>query len=165
MLERMRTGSSFTPRILVTFIGSVLGLGISTYLTLAHYTNVVSLTCPLGSSGGAIDCAKVTTSPQSYAFGIPVAVLGLSYFVAMTVLSTPWAWHSSNRLIAPLRLASTVVSIGFISYLLYSELYTIHSICIWCSVVHVVTLVIFVAVVTGWDEATLNRKTHAESAS
>jgi len=154
---RVSAGRSFSPRILVTFIASLLGLGISTYLTLAHFTNVVALTCPLGSSGGAIDCAKVTTSPQSYVFGIPVAVLGLAYFVAMTALSTPPAWHSSNRLIAPLRLASTAVSIGFISYLLYSELYTIHSICIWCSVVHVMTLVIFIAVVTGWDEATLNR--------
>ena len=149
--------TSLSPRILTTLVASVLGLGISTYLTLAHYTNAVSLTCPLGSSGGAIDCAKVTTSPQSYVFGIPVAVLGLAYFVAMITLSTPRAWHSSNRLIAPLRLASVVVSVGFISYLLYSELYTIHSICIWCSVVHVMTLTIFIAVVTGWDEATLNR--------
>ncbi len=153
----MKSDTSWSPRIVVTLVASVLGLGISTYLTLAHFTNAVSLTCPLGSSGGAIDCAKVTTSPQSYVFGVPVAVLGLVYFVAMTVLSTPKAWHSPNRMIAPMRLGSTVVSIGFISYLLYSELYTIHSICIWCSVVHVMTLIIFIAVVTGWDEATLNR--------
>lgn len=150
----MRVGSSYSPRILITLIASILGLGISTYLTLAHYTNVVALTCPLGSSGGAIDCAKVTTSPQSYVFGIPVAVLGLAYFLAMTALSTPQAWHSTQRFIAPLRLGSTIVSIGMVSYLLYSELYTIHSICIWCSGVHLLTLVVFVAVVTGWDEAT-----------
>lgn len=156
MCSVMNADTSYSPRILVTLIASIFGLGISTYLTLAHFTDVVSLTCPLGSSGGAIDCAKVTTSPQSYVFGVPVAVLGLAYFVAMTALSTPRAWHSSNRYIAPLRLASTVVSIGLISYLLYSELYTIHSICIWCSAVHVLTLVIFIAVVTGWEEATLN---------
>ena len=153
----MGTGTSFSPRIVVTLVASILGLGISTYLTLAHFTNAVSLTCPGGSAGGAIDCARVTTSPESYAIGIPVAVLGLAYFIAMTALSTPRAWHSSNRFVAPLRLVSTVVSIGFISYLIYSELYTIHSICIWCSAVHVLTLVIFIAVVTGWDEATLSR--------
>ncbi len=153
----MNRGTSLSPRIWVTLVASIFGLGISIYLTLAHYTNAVSLTCPLGSSGGAIDCAKVTTSPQSYVFGIPVAVLGLAYFLAMTALSTPRAWRSSNRLIAPLRLVSAVVSVGFISYLLYSELYTIHSICIWCSVVHVMALTIFIAVVTGWEEATLNR--------
>ncbi|HUY06506.1 MAG TPA: vitamin K epoxide reductase family protein [Acidimicrobiales bacterium] len=153
----MSNPSSISSRVFVTLISSVVGLGISIYLTLAHFTDVVSLTCPLGSKGGIVDCAKVTTSPQSYVFGIPVAVLGLVYFISMTLLSTPWAWRAENRFIAPLRLGSTVVSVGFISYLLYCELYVIHSICIWCSVVHFFTLVIFIAVVTGWDEATLNR--------
>ncbi len=66
---------------------------------------------------------------------------------------SPWAWRSSREFVAPLRLASTIVSVGFISYLIYAELYVIHSICIWCTTVHVLTFIIFVLVVTGWDEA------------
>ena len=43
---------------------------------------------------GAINCEKVTTSPQSYVFGIPVAMLGLVFFVPMLVLCLPAAWRS-----------------------------------------------------------------------
>lgn len=141
-------------------MSSVAGLGISIYLTLTHYTHAVSLVCAFGKTGGAIDCAKVTSSPQSLVFGIPVAVLGLAYFIPMTALSTPRAWRSSHRLVAPVRLAMVIVSLGFISYLLYSELYVIHAICIWCSAVHLLTFVIFVAVVTGWEEATAHDLSH-----
>ena len=41
---------------------------------------------------------------------------------------------------------------GFVLYLLYSELFTIHAICLWCSSVHVLTFIIFCLVVSGWSE-------------
>jgi len=55
--------------------GPVAGrLGVSIYLTVAHYTTSVSLIC---SDKGLVNCEKVTTSAQSMIFGIfPVAVLG-----------------------------------------------------------------------------------------
>lgn len=136
--------------MVVTLVASLCGLGVATYLTLAHYSTAVSLSCPLG--GGAIDCQAVTTSPESIVFGIPVAVLGLAFFVAMFVLALPPLWRSQNRFVAPLRLASVFVGIGFVFYLLYAELYEIGKICIWCTSVHVLTLIIFGAVVTGWNE-------------
>ena len=48
--------------------------------------NHLALVC---SDTGAINCTKVTTSPQSVIFGIPVAVLGLAYFVPMIALCLP----------------------------------------------------------------------------
>lgn len=128
---------------------SILGLGVSVYLTLAHYSTSVNLVC---SDSGAINCTKVTTSPQSVIFGIPVAVLGLVYFVPMIVMSLPMIYRSSSRLFAYGRLALSVTGIGFVLYLLYSELFTIHAICLWCSSVHVLTFVIFCLVVSGWPE-------------
>jgi uncharacterized membrane protein len=71
----------------------------------------------------------------------------------MVALTSPWAWRSPRRFVAPLRLGMSIVSVGFVSYLLYTELYVIHSICIWCSTVHALSFLIFVGVVTGWDEA------------
>ena len=53
------------------------------YLTYEHYDTAAVLACP---STGAIDCIKVTTSTYSKVFGVPVALLGLLYFVAMTPL-------------------------------------------------------------------------------
>lgn len=152
-----RVHPRLTGRVVVTSVAAFFGLCISIYLTLTHYTNVVGLTCPGGGAGKAINCVKVTTSPQSIVFGIPVAVLGLAFFIPMFVLCLPRSWWSPNRYVAPLRLAMSVVSMGFVSYLLYAELFVIHAICLWCSTVHVLTFIIFVAVVTGWDEAVTPR--------
>ncbi len=129
----------------------LFGLGIAIYLTLTHYTKVVSLVC---SNTGSINCEAVTTSPQSVVFGIPVAVLGLAFFVPMLVLCLPWAWRSPWRLLAPARLAGVVTGIGFVAYLLYAELFEIKKICLWCTGVHVLTFILFVIVVTGWWDAT-----------
>jgi uncharacterized membrane protein len=137
--------------MLVTLGSSILGLAIAAYLTLAHYTTVVPLSCP---NSGEINCSAVTTSSQSYLFGIPVAVLGLVYFVAVLVSALPAVWRSHHPYVAPARLALAVAGIGFVCYLLYAELYEIGKLCLWCTGVHILTLVIFVAVVTGWNEAT-----------
>src|SRR5580704_11788661 len=61
---------------LVTWILSIAGQGVSIYLTIAHFTDKPLAGC---SESGLVNCTKVTTSPQSYVFGIPVAVLGLAF--------------------------------------------------------------------------------------
>ncbi len=146
-------------RPILTTVASLVGLGISIYLTVEHFRGVA----PICSTTGIVDCLKVTTSPESRVFGIPVAVLGLAYFLPMLVLSLPLAWRSANVLVAPARLALSVVGIGFVFYLVYSELFTIHAICLWCTGVHVLTFIIFVAVVTGWEQATTPRREALEA--
>jgi uncharacterized membrane protein len=140
-------------RNIALLVCCVAGLGVSIYLTLTHYTKVVSLVC---SNNGAINCEKVTTSPQSMVFSIPVAVLGLVFFVSMFVLVLPRIYERPELIIARLRLASSVVGIGFVLYLLYCELFIIHAICLWCSSVHILTFIIFCLVVSGWPEVTGN---------
>ena len=69
------------------------GLGASLYLTIAHYNAKVTLACP---ETGIVNCAKVTQSPQSTILGVPVALLGLLYFVAIAPLHLPAAWRSES---------------------------------------------------------------------
>jgi len=138
-------------RPLVLSLVSLAGVGVATYLTLAHYTTGITLACP---STGAINCEAVTTSHESVVFGIPVAVLGLLFFVAMFFVSLPWAWRTPMRIVAQARLASSIVGIGFVFYLVYAELFEIQKICLWCTSVHILTFVLFVVIVTGWDDAT-----------
>jgi uncharacterized membrane protein len=57
---------------LTTFSLALAGLGVSSYLTNAHFTKT-PLVCPVNA---VENCLKVTTSPQSYVFGIPVACSG-----------------------------------------------------------------------------------------
>ena len=120
---------------------ALAGLGVSIYLTIAHFTESALAGC---SESGLVNCTKVTTSAESYAFGIPVAVLGLAFFVFGVVIMSPWAWRATRREIHLARIASVVVGIGFVLYLLYAELFTIGSICLYCTSVHVITFLLFV---------------------
>src|SRR5215469_4463086 len=126
---------------ITTLVLALAGLGVSIYLTIAHFTESSLAGC---SESGLVNCTKVTTSPESYVFGIPVAVLGLAFFVFAVAIMSPWAWQSARREIHLARIASQVVAIGFVLYLIYAELFTIGSICLYCTSVHVITFVLFV---------------------
>ena len=124
----------------------VIGLALSVYLTYEHYTASATLAC---SDNGVVNCLQVTTSAQSKVFGIPVALLGLLYFVAMVPACLPAAWRSRSPWLRNGRIAAGVVGIGFVFYLLYAELFTIGKICAYCSGVHVVTLALFAVILFG----------------
>src|ERR1700678_4171058 len=64
-----------------TLVLAVLALAVSAYETYAHYTNSALLGCPSVATG-TFDCSAVITSPESMVFGvIPVALLGLLFYV------------------------------------------------------------------------------------
>jgi uncharacterized membrane protein len=133
---------------LATFAVALAGLGVSIYLTIAHFTESALIGC---SESGLVNCTKVTTSPQSYVFGIPVAVLGLAFYLFAAAVMSPWAWRWTwrRREVALVRLASVVVGIGFVIYLVYAELFIIGSICLYCTSVHVLTFILFALVAIG----------------
>jgi uncharacterized membrane protein len=140
----------------------LFGLGVSTYLTIEHYTGNHSLECP--ATGGAINCLKVTTSPQSMVFGIfPVAVLGLAFFVAFTAINLPPLWRVRDVRVAWVRLFMAITGIGMVIYLLSAELFSIGAICLWCTSVHVVTFLLFVLVMATFPSM-LQREAQWEEA-
>jgi uncharacterized membrane protein len=102
---------------LTTWILSLGGLGVSVYLTIAHYNTAVSLACPATST---INCEKVTTSPQSMVFGIPVAVLGLAFYVFLAAANSPWAWRVTWPPLRWARVGSLAAGIVFVLYLIYA---------------------------------------------
>jgi uncharacterized membrane protein len=138
--ETAATGPSLWLQLL-TFVLALVGLGVSIYLTIAHFTQSTLAGC--AETAGLVNCTKVTTSAQSYAFGIPVAVLGMAFFVFAVAIMSPWAWQAKRREIHLARIASLVVGIGFVLYLLYAELFIIGNICLYCTSVHVITFVLF----------------------
>ncbi len=127
------------PAVVGTLL-SVLGLGVSIYLTYEHFTSSSTLAC---SDNGIVNCLKVTTSSYSAVAGVPVAVLGLVFFVVMLVLQLPPMWQRTEPVVRIGRLAWAVVGLGTVLYLLYAELFAIDAICLWCTSVHVLTLVLF----------------------
>ena len=140
------------------FVLALLGLGESIYLTYDHFTG----TLPVCASHGAIDCQKVTTSAQSHVFGIPVALLGLIYFVFVVAVNVPALWRSLDVRVHWARLGLAVGGMGMVIYLLVAELFLIKAICLWCTGVHIITFLLFVLTVAfapfmvgagrGWDD-------------
>ena len=132
--------------MVTTGILAIFGLGVSIYLTIAHFAGTQVLAC---SDAGLVNCAKVTTSSQSVFVGIPVAILGLGYFVVALAFYSPWAWKSSIRNIHLARVIFSILGIGFVLWLITAELVIIKNICLWCTSVHMVAFILFVITVTS----------------
>lgn len=124
---------------------AISALGVSTYLTIEHYDHGSTLACP---ESAAINCLKVTTSKWSVVAGVPVAVAGLAYFVVMTLLLLATLRRPA---LEPLTLAGAVVGVLGALYLVGVELFAVDAICLWCTAVHVLTLVMFGATLRRWQ--------------
>jgi len=128
----------------------VLGLGLSIYLTVEHYTAPGTLACPANTT---VDCATVTTSPQSTLIGIPVAVLGMVFFVAALALCLPALWRRRDTRLWQARIAVAGLGMLFVIYLIFAELFLIEALCLWCTAVHLVTFGLFAVVVMATAKA------------
>jgi uncharacterized membrane protein len=133
-----------------TFAISIASTAVSAYLTIAHFTSPKVLAC---ASTGVVNCERVTTSAQSEVLGVPVALLGLAWSLAMCALFSPWAWRSAAPWIRTARLATVTIAVAFVLWLVYAELFMIRAICLWCTVVHVLAFALFVIVVFDRAEA------------
>jgi uncharacterized membrane protein len=125
---------------MVALASAMAALGASIYLTVEHYDRHVTLACP---EGATFNCTKVTTSRWSELAGIPVAVLGLVYFVGMTVLLAIPGVHRALEIV---RVVGASAGVVMVLYLVYVELFRVDAICLWCTAVHVLTFIMFVAV-------------------
>jgi uncharacterized membrane protein len=125
---------------------SLVGVAVSTYLTYEHYSGGTTLACPESST---VNCVKVTTSSYASLFGAPVAVLGLLFFVGMTVLCLPQAWRMPQPWLPRVRALALAGGAAFVVYLVWAELFRLEAICLWCTAVHVVTVVLLGLVLVG----------------
>lgn len=139
----MRRPRWLAPISLLLVIG---GLGVSAYMTFEHFTENATLVCSVGE---VVDCAKVTTSSWAYFLGIPVAVLGLVFFVVALLLVLPRTWRRSEPWIDRARLAWLSIGLAMVLYLVWAEFFQIGAICSWCTVVHVITFALWAVVMFG----------------
>ena len=129
-----------------------MGLGISSYLTIVHYAQgQVPLLC---TTGGAVNCEQVTTSPESMIGPLPVAVFGVAWFLILLALvmlprlgALPGA---ASQIWQTAQLSWSTVGLLVVLYLIYAELFLIGAICLWCSAVHVLVFVQFLAAVNDY---------------
>ena len=121
---------------------ALVGIGISIYLTIIHYEHIP----PVCSNTGLVDCARVLSSEYSVVPGtsIPITVPGLGW----CLVSAGLAVLGLRLVIQPywLRLAQLLWSLAAIAavlYLVYAELVRLHTICLWCTILHVIIVIMF----------------------
>lgn len=114
----------------------VVGLGVAGYLTWAHYDDSV-LVCAIGG------CETVQSSRYSTIGSIPIALLGMLMFAALTGLAglrlmrTPPLGHETLTLVA---WGMLLAGILYYLYLTYVELFVLNAICQWCVITSLVAL-------------------------
>ena len=132
-----------------TVVTAAVGLGVSVYLTVEHFTASTTLACP---ETGVVNCQKVTTSEQSIVLGVPMALYGVVFFLAMLLIGLPAAWRVPS-LRRP-RVALAGVGTLSVIYLVWVELFAVNAICLWCTVAHVAALALLGIVGYATAEAT-----------
>jgi uncharacterized membrane protein len=100
---------------------ALAGLGLSAYLTWAHYDENV-LVC---TSGGG--CETVQQSSYAELAGVPVALLGVVFYAMVLALV---AWDASVARTTCAGLA--VGGLAFAAYLVALQLFVIDALCAWC---------------------------------
>ncbi len=127
---------------------SLVGLGLSIYLTVEHYSSSPSYLCPANS---VLNCERVTESAYATFAGVPVAVLGIVYFVASVPLHLPVAWRARNLHLERARWAWAAVGMVAVFWLIWGEL-EVGAICVYCTGVHLATfgLLVLTAIGSAW---------------
>lgn len=102
-----------------------LGFLDATYLAVEHFRGVIP---PCTILQG---CEKVTTSEYSVIFGIPVALLGSIYYLAVMVLSILFLDRKNEKYFL---YASYLTIFGLLAaaYFVFIQLVIIKAICIYC---------------------------------
>lgn len=122
-----------------------IGLGLTLYTLWVHY-HPGALAC---IAAGPVDCQAVLTSSQSVVEDIPVPYFGITFFVILGAFCLPARWRSVRTWVHWGRLATVIVGIGSVVYLVSVELFSVQKICLWCTGVHLVTFALFIIIVTN----------------
>ncbi|MHB1525288.1 MAG: vitamin K epoxide reductase family protein [Candidatus Dormibacteria bacterium] len=125
---------------------SVAGFGVATYLTTVHYANV-PLLC---SSSGLVDCSKVVTSQFSVVPGtsVPITVPGMAFFLVSLGLAISQYLRPQRADLRRAHFGWACLGLLAVFYLVFVELVELHSICLWCTGVHL--LILLTLVTTAW---------------
>ncbi len=132
---------------ITAIVTAVIGLGVSTYLSVAKLANQ-DVQCFAGAS----DCNIVNSSAYSMWRGIPVAILGvLGYVLILALLLILGKQKSQSSVIMLALFALTVFGTLYSLYLTYVEIFIIHAICPWCLTSAIAMFVLFIisAIILG----------------
>jgi len=119
---------------------ALAGLFVASYLSLYKLGIIGTLACSVGS------CETVQLSKWANLFGMPVAVWGIGFYVAVLVLSLVGlsATFADSPRLSQLLVGMTGFGVLFSAWLTWLELYVIHAICTYCVISAILVTILFV---------------------
>lgn len=125
--------------VILILILAFCGLADSAYLT-QHVESGTPLICNIQSLSG---CNVVADSQYSRVFGIPLAAVGLFFYV-LVFIAAALEWLLVNRALRRLLQALAIIGLLFSLYSTVLQVFFIHAYCIYCLASAVITLFMFV---------------------
>jgi uncharacterized membrane protein len=121
--------------LIITGLVAIIGLVDALYLSITHYTNNL---VPCNFTHG---CETVLKSSYSEIFGVPVAALGVIFYLVVLSTSIFFVQHKMFHW-----WLSIWGLLGFVStlYFLYLQAFVLHSFCQYCLLSAITSTVIFV---------------------
>lgn len=130
-------------RNIVMWVLIVIGLIVSGYLAYVETTQVKAVCGPVG------ECNIVQSSPYAQIAGVPIAVLGLLFYVTVIALWLLQRVESVRRWALLALVGLTIFGTLFSLYLTMVEVFVIGAICMWCLTSAVVTGLMCLLVTMG----------------
>lgn len=141
--------------VLTAFVVVLASLGLynSAYFTLLTY-NLISPAAPLVPAVCRLDdgaCTNVVHTPSAKVIaGVPNALFGVAYYVAMLIAAaTGLLWQRSTLLLFVFASATTVALGLYLTYQLIAVMRVRCVLCITSHVINAVLMIVFVGVATG----------------
>ena len=122
-------------------------------LAIASYLFVVRVLGEAPACGPVKGCDTVAASEYATVAGIPVALFGVVFSIALVGACLAW-WRRADRRALYVAYGLGLAGIIAVVYLTYLELFVIEAICVWC-VSYAVTIVAgwVATAVTAWTTA------------
>ncbi len=143
-MENTRRGLAPFYIIAATFIG----IADTLYLSYNHFLNLIP-SCAIGG------CEVVLTHPSAtlYSLNVPLAYLGLLYYLYLFCLAVLLAWEPKSRALTTAMLGYTAIGLlCSLSFELY-QFFVIGAMCVYCGISAATTLVLFGLAVWHWKSS------------
>ncbi|MCB9796202.1 MAG: thioredoxin domain-containing protein [Alphaproteobacteria bacterium] len=125
-------------------VSSTLGAGVSVYLTMSHYAaqSGAESVCNINET---FNCDAVNTSAYSELFGVPIAVLGLGFYVGVAAFTgTAFQQKEGSDRAPALLLAAAIGACGYSLFLAWAST-QIGAWCLFCISLYLTNALLLVA--------------------
>lgn len=141
-------------KLFILLVMSAIGIWASATVLIIYYTLGQQLPlCPTGTYNILgfyihLDCGEVLSSSYSVVFGVPLELAALVYFLVNVgmVFVIAFASDRAAKITVNLLFVWRFLGVALVPYLIFVELFLLHAICVYCTIMHAAILIDFAVI-------------------